>query len=488
MKLQAIALMAVMAVMAVTGGRQVATAAPAVSAAKSSAAGSEAIDAYVAQVMAQLHVPGVAIAVVRDGAVEKLGSYGVANLEWQAPVTAQTRFQIASTTKIFTATLVMLLMQEGKLALEAPVSRYLPGAPAAWREVTIGHLAAHTSGIPNLFDPKLGSVAEAYQKVRELPLAYAVGAKASYAGGDFLVLAQVLEQLTRRTFPELLRERIAGPLGMTCTSFEEASDRGVLRSAKVIPQRASTYRWESGESSVSGAGEQQLKWFLYPPYTYAMGGAFSCVDDLVKWAVAMDRGTLLSAASQARAATAFRLGDGSDGGFGVGFSVGAQRGYRKHGHSGGPALGEVLRLPEQKLTIIALTNQQRLHPVLAGSIASLLLPAAAGKLGGAAAIRDGRAEWTKRARAVVGGLGDGSFDAKLLAAAAREGLGASLREWGPVIAGSWAPMERWALVAERKAGERIVRSYRAQHGAIAVRWMISFDAAGLLLDLEASPD
>lgn len=464
-----------------------------------SAATGDAIDRYMGEVMARMHVPGAAIAVVRGGKVEKLSTYGVANLEWQAPVTADTAFQIASTTKIFTGTLVMQLVAEGKLALEANVARYLPDAPAAWREVTIGHLVSHTSGIAHVFDPKLASVAEAYAVIREKPLDYAPGTKEAYVSGDFVVLSHVLQRITGLGFAELLRERLVKPLGLTCTTFEDAVGSGAVRTAKVVPRRASVYRW-------SGV-EQTLQWFLYPAYTYSMGGAFSCVADLAKWAVAMDEGRLLSAAAERRAATAMKLRDGGvgrAGGFGVAFAVGAQRGLVRYGHSGGPALADVVRLPAQKLTVIALVNQHRLHPVLAGTIAGMVLAMAtatsggvswAGKAKAATAIRDAHPAWSERLREVVAGLAAAPLDEQALAPPHREGLGKMLRDWGPVIAGMWPALERWALVEERavkeasaKEGAKWARVYRAQHGAIAVRWKLTLDEAGRLVDLDASPD
>lgn len=450
------------------------------------------IDDYVRGVMERMHVPGLVVAVVRGGKVEKLTTYGQANLEWQLPVTSATRFQIASSTKIFTATLVMQLVQEGKLALDAKVARYLPDAPEAWKAITIAHLAAHTSGIANVFDPKLPSVAEAYAKIREQPLEYAAGAKDSYVSGDFVVLSQILERITGRSFPALLEEKLAKPLGMTCTTFEDAAGEGVVRTAKVVEQRASVYRWDAA------AKEQRLQWFLYPAYTYAMGGAFSCVDDLVKWARAMDEGKLVTAEGERRAATAFRLTDGRSGGFGVGFSVGTQRGKRRMSHSGGPALADVVRLPDEKLTVIVLANQHRMNPVLAGTIAGLLLPAGpVGPASKAAARRDGHPAWSERLRLLVRGLGDGSFAEDALAPARRDELGKALREWGPVIAGMWPALEGWTLVEERRKGQAgasrregvsVTRTYRAMHGPVVVRWRMELDADGRLVELDAQPD
>ena len=310
-------------------------------------------DATIAQVMTRMHVPGMALVVVRDGKVIKQGAYGVASLELGAPVTADSRFQIASATKVLTGTVVMLLVQEGKLALDAPVSRYLPDSPPAWKGITIAHLAAHASGIPDGADPA------AFAKQ---PLAFAPGTKARYGLSDLAVLTRVIEQVTGTPFEELLRTR----LGLQCTGFDHAVDDGPTRRADVIPNRVGVYRWEGDH--------QRTAEYFYPPWTYPSGGAFACAGDLARWAIAMDQGKLLSKASEQRAATRFKLADGSAAGFGVVFTAGTLRGVRAYGHAGGPALADIVRVPDHKLTVIVLSNQKALYPHLAPVIAQLYLP------------------------------------------------------------------------------------------------------------------
>jgi len=95
-------------------------------------------------------LPGVAALIVKDGKPVFRRAYGMANVELGVPLRPEHVFRIGSTTKLFTATAVMLLVDEGKIALDAPLSTYLPDAPAHWAPVTIRHLLTHTSGIPNL--------------------------------------------------------------------------------------------------------------------------------------------------------------------------------------------------------------------------------------------------------------------------------------------------------------------------------------------------
>src|SRR5512138_1925671 len=107
------------------------------------------IDSAVKAEMVRQRIPGVAVAVVRGGAVLLAKGYGEANVEHHVPVTAQTVFQSGSVGKQFTSAAVMLLVEEGKLALTDSITKFFPNAPASWRDITVRHLLTHTSGIPD---------------------------------------------------------------------------------------------------------------------------------------------------------------------------------------------------------------------------------------------------------------------------------------------------------------------------------------------------
>src|SRR5258705_10743848 len=106
-------------------------------------------DDYVREQMQLRHVPGLALAVVRDGRVVKESGYGFANVEFAEPVTSSTVFEIGSISKQITAAAVMMLVEEGKLFLDDPVAKYIPESPQRWRPVTVRHLLTHTSGLKN---------------------------------------------------------------------------------------------------------------------------------------------------------------------------------------------------------------------------------------------------------------------------------------------------------------------------------------------------
>jgi CubicO group peptidase (beta-lactamase class C family) len=441
-------------------------------------ASADPVDAYLQAVREKNHIPGVAVAIVRDGKVEKASAQGLADLESEAKAATDTAFQLASVTKVFTGTLVMLLVQEGKLELDAPVSKYLTDAPEAWKAITVRHLAAHASGLANSPDDETSAgatVAERYAAALQQPLAYPPGERSEYGLTDFVVLTHVLEKATGQDFEALLRGRIFEPLGFTCTRYDHAVWQGQDLIADVVPRRATIYGFAKGV--------YRKAWFPYPAHTYAAGGVFSCVDDLVRWAVALDAGTLLSAESQRAAATAFKLTGGREGGYGVAFVPGRLRGLSTFGHAGGGSLADVLRVPDQKLTVIVLSNAQGLLPVLAPNIASLYLPPLPGV--DAPGLEDSEPALTTRLRGVVEGLMNGSLDAEAFAPLAQQQLLPILRSLGTPGSALFPPLRRMTLVEDGMDGETRKRGYRVVYGQdTAVKWTFRLDAEGRVLDVQ----
>jgi CubicO group peptidase (beta-lactamase class C family) len=368
-------------------------------------------------------------------------------------------------------------VQEGKLDLDAPLSRYLPDAPEGWKGMTVRHLTAHASGLKNLpdEDSSTATAAERYEAAKKTSLSYVPGERSEYILTDFVVLTHLLNKVTGERFEELLRSRIFQPLGFSCTRYEHARQEGPVRLADVIPRRASLYRFVDGVP--------QRAWFLYPVHTYAAGGIFSCARDLARWAVAMDQGTLLTPAMQQAGATAFKLNDGRASGFGVAFAVSKLRGLPTFGHSGGGSLGDVLRIPEKKLTVVILTNKQGLLPVLAPNIASLYLPPLPGL--DEPGLPDTEPALTATLRGVVEGVMNGTLDAAAFAPRAQQELVPVLRGFGTPGSALYPPVRRVVLLEDRKDSEPRKRILRVLYGKdISVKWTFSLDAAGKVLDLD----
>ncbi|WP_434300253.1 serine hydrolase domain-containing protein [Corallococcus exiguus] len=433
------------------------------------------VDTFLRAEMARNHIPGAAVAVVRDGKVIKLAAYGTANLEWKAPASTRTAFQIASGTKMFTAVLLMDFVGQGKLKLDARVCQYIPDCPPAWKDITLLHLASHTSGLkPGPVDADNASVTAAIDAAKRAPLASAPGEKNAYGSDDFVLLTHVLEKVGGAPYEQLLRDRLFTPLGMTNSGFDHASltEAHVVLTSDVVAERSATYQWRTDH--------QQQYWFMYPRYTLSAGGLFSSVTDMSRFAAALMGDKLLNADLRSAMWTPPTLNDGKPSGFAVGWTVGQYRGRREVAHSGGPALSDTVFYPADKLAVVVLTNQRRLSPSLAHGVAKLFLspPPFLNEPG----ITDAAPERTVALKALLPALLAGNADARHFTGPAKDSL-ADLNEWLPIALGGLPPMSRLILLED--SADHLSRTYRAIHGKDqTLRWVVRFDEAGRISELE----
>ncbi len=214
-----------------------------------------------AVVRAEMHleqIPGLAIAIVDHGKVVLARGYGYANVEQSAPVTVDTVFQSGSVGKQFTAAAVMLLVEDGRLSLDDPVTQYLPEAPPEWKAIRIRHLLTHTAGIPDYRTEALPADMRRSYTERELVQMvcaskpeFPPGERYSYSNPGYLLLGAIIGRVGGRHYSDLLGERVFRPLGMK--SAREIDD------ADIIMHRAaglSIARWPSRQPGMDGAGEQ----------------------------------------------------------------------------------------------------------------------------------------------------------------------------------------------------------------------------------------
>jgi CubicO group peptidase (beta-lactamase class C family) len=425
--------------------------------------------------MSRAHIPALAVAVVRDGTVLKLAAYGTANLDWHAPASTRTAFQLASGTKPFTGILLMQLVEQGRLALDDAVTRHLPQAPDSWRGMTLRHLAAHTSGLQrDLGGKPFATVDEAVAAAYTMPLEHEVGARSQYGLTDFVVLTKVMEKVSGQAFVDLLGERILRPLGLEDTVFDDAVDQGDRRSWLPVRQRATTYRW-------NGATQRAYS-FYYPRFTYSAGGLFSSASDMARLFVALDRGRVLQPQSLQAMWAPAGLSGGGQGDFAVGWVSGRYRGLRVVGHSGGPALSDFLYFPERKLGIVVLTNQGALFPILAELVADLYLPEEAQPED--PEVTDPEPAVTDRLRTLVVALRDGTIREDDYAPHARERLVPMVREFGVPLVKQLEPLRGFHLIGRTPEGDRTEYSYRAYFGRHPIKWRFVLDKEGRVLDLE----
>src|SRR6266446_941525 len=203
----------------------------------------DAVDEYVRAEMQKQHIPGLSLLVSRDRNPIRAQGFGLANVELQVPVKPETVFQSGSVGKQFTATAVMMLVEEGKISLDDVVTKYLKGAPTTWNQVTIRALLSHTAGFtdyPKNFNfRKDYTEAQLLKIVQGIPLAFTPGSKWSYSNLGYVTLGIVIHQVAGKFYGDLLHERIFQPLGMTTTR--------IISEADIVPNRAAGYRLVKGE-------------------------------------------------------------------------------------------------------------------------------------------------------------------------------------------------------------------------------------------------
>ncbi len=218
-----------------------------------------------------------AVLVGEGGRVLFEGGAGEANREWHLPNGPAVRFRIASTTKQFTAALVLQLWEEGRLELDAPVGRYLPEYPRPQGDrVTLHHLLTHSSGIPDYVGlpgfyatiaRREHTPAELVALTSALPLEFEPGSRWSYSNSGYVLLGLVIERVTGKPYERVLRERILDPLGLADTGYD--------RPDEVVERRASGY--------VAVEGGYANAPFLDPSVVYSAGMLRSTVRDLFRW-------------------------------------------------------------------------------------------------------------------------------------------------------------------------------------------------------------
>ena len=335
------------------------------------------LDALFADAQLDINTPGLVYGVVADGKLVHVKGYGVRNVETGAPVTAKTRFRIASMTKMMTALIVLDLVEEGKISLDAPAETYVPALTKIEypttdsRKITVRDLLSHTAGFvtdnpwadrqlartPQEFDAFLANAA---------PLSHAPGEKYDYSNLGFAIVGRIIENVSGESYAGILRERLLAPLGMNDTTLD----------MNAIPagERAGAYHWLNNEfvdEPVLGSGTFD-----------AIGGLWTTAEDygkFVAWFLSAwpardgaDNGPIPRAVVRSVADAAHLRGASRRGGLGgsddcvMSSAYGMGLGISRHcdaglvlGHSGGlPGFGSyVMMMPERGLGLFVFANR-----------------------------------------------------------------------------------------------------------------------------------
>lgn len=304
--------------------------------------------------------PGAAIMVSRAGQVILKKGYGLADTERKLPVTPDTVFRLASLTKVFTGAAVLMLAEQGKLDLEAPVVKYLPAYPSLGGEIAGWHLLSHTSGLAEYLDRPDSmnwarneyTLEQLIDAFKDRPTSFAPGEKNVYSNSNYILLGAILKKVSGVGFGEFVKRNIFDPLGMKSTfcnsSLEDA------------PRLATAYepaRTASGEPNWS-------RLVVARPYTmtalYAAGGCLSSVEDLARFNDALLKGKLLSQKTLARNFQPVALNNGTLGNTGYGGWQLDRIDGRRAAMRGGALPGVctwMITMPDDDLALILLSNR-----------------------------------------------------------------------------------------------------------------------------------
>ena len=314
--------------------------------------------------MRERRIPGLQVAVVREGKIALLRSFGVADIEHSVRVTDKTIFPINSCTKAFTGVALMQLVEEGKIELSAPVSAYLDGLPAPWRPVTVRQLLTHVSGLPNILNildrntgKLLGNDTEdsAWTKVQAMPMEFRPGERFSYNQTNYILLGKIIDKYSGEPFTRFFSRRQFQVAGMPGTVFGDYRD--------VILNLSPSYRYVRNiDGQALGEDKLTFAYAEFPPFRRTASGLNSTAEDIAHWLIALQRGRLLKTGEALETLwTAGRYNDGSPTQWALGW-VTKPRGRHSAVIATGGGRAAFFVYPEDNLAVVVLTNLAGAYP------------------------------------------------------------------------------------------------------------------------------
>jgi D-alanyl-D-alanine carboxypeptidase len=370
------------------------------------AASASQIDAAAASVMTATGVPSASVAVVQGGKIAFVKAYGKARLEPVMMAEPGMQYSIGSVSKQFTAALVLLLVQDGKVKLDDPVGKYQPDLTRA-NEVTVRQVLSMTSGYQDFWpeDYVMTSMMKPTnpQQILDVwgkkPLDFEPGTKWQYSNTNYVIAGRIAEIVGGKPLIEQLQERIFRPLKMTSVFNSDASR---------LPENDPTGYYQHALGPLRPAPQEGVGWM------FAAGELAMPASDLALWNISLMNRTLLAPGSYDEMFHEVKLKDGSGTHYGLGVFVGEQGGHRTISHSGEVSgfVSQNVVFPDDKVAVTVLTNEDASSA--AGLLARKIESALLGGVEGGTAASTAAAE--KRALEIFTGLQEGKLDRSQLTA------------------------------------------------------------------------
>jgi D-alanyl-D-alanine carboxypeptidase len=428
----------------------------------------DTVDDYIRAQMIWEQIPGLSIAVVKDGKVVRMEGYGFANLENNTAATPATVYRIGSVSKQFLAAGMMLLVEEGKVGLDDPVSKFINHTPLTWKEITVRRLLSHTSGIvgesPGFNPMKAQSDLDVITATFPLPLDFVPGSKWEYSNVNYYCVAEIIRKVTGEPWSKFITERIFKPVDMTSTRTTTVSE--------IVPNRASGYA--TGED---GLGNAEVWKALRP------SGAFmSTVSDLVKWDASLDTDHILNAESRKAMWTPVRLNDKNSYPYGFGWLVNDVNGHQRIRHPGGVPgfVAEFDRFPDDRISVIIMANiENRDLSDLAAKVAGYYDAALKPSL--PPPIPDKSPDVTARIRSIINGLASGSLDKEQFAPKLASQLSMQMNSGAFKPLARLGPMDSLEVTSSEKNADATHYKYRVTYKGISLSAHCSLSNEGKIL-------
>lgn len=315
----------------------------------------ESLDGFVEEMMAERQIPGLSLAVIHDRKLIKTQSYGFLNTELKVKTRPSSIFPIASMSKPLTATAIMLLVQEGKVELDAPIGTYLADAPDYWQEITVRRLLDHTAGLSESVYAENSWMGpdDFIEKAAIAPLDFEPGESWMYSNTGYSLASSLIEEVSGDTFSAFMANRMFEPIGMNHTD--------VIRDSYLLSNHAMGYFADGNDSlqplSQVLRDDNSIRKIMHG--LQGAGSVTSNVLDLARWEIALQKGQLLDSAMQAEMYELGIMTSGKRAGYGLGWFVKDINGHTAISH-GGNLWGystSIARFPDDQLTVIVLTNK-----------------------------------------------------------------------------------------------------------------------------------
>ena len=305
-------------------------------------------DAYLAEQIESIGVPGAVVGVFKDGEIIYHRAFGFANVGVDTPMEEDLAFEIGSVSKQFVAIALLTFVVDGKLALDDTLGKALPSAPEAWHSVTIEQLLRHVSGVPDYeaiagydFYNEERAPQEIFDEALKRKPAFEPGDRFSYSNTGYVLLSLIVERSAGKPVSDVLEERIFRPLGMKSTYAAK-------RPAGVTPA--------TGYHSRTGTRKEQppIAWSS----TLAAGGIVSTIKDMQKWDEALYTEKVLPKVTLAKVWSLAKLNDGTEFNYGFGWSMSALRDEPTQQHSGqtNGFTCYFIRFPQHHFSVMFWTN------------------------------------------------------------------------------------------------------------------------------------